>query len=50
MVSYTSKGHLKIDTHEDNAAMRHVLVSLGFSERGVILLKNGEPRIAYEIC
>ena len=45
-----SKGHLKIDTHEDNAAMRHVLKSLGFSERGVILLKNGEPRVAYEIC
>ena len=45
-----SNGHLKIDTHEANAAMRHVLESLGFSERGVILLNNGEPRIAYEIC
>ena len=44
-----SNGHLRIDTHRDNAAMRHVLEKLGFSERGVILLENGEERIAYEI-
>lgn len=44
-----SNGHLRIDTHRDNAAMRHILQKLGFSERGIILLTNGEERIAYEI-
>ena len=43
-----SNGHLRMDTHEDNAAMRHVLLSLGFQQCGTILLKNGDPRIAFE--
>ena len=43
-----SNGHLRMDTHEDNAAMRHVLMSLGFQQCGTILLKNGDPRIAFE--
>lgn len=45
-----ANGHLRIDTHEDNAAMRHVLESLGFRQCGIILLKNGDPRIAFEIA
>ena len=44
-----SGGHLRMDTHEDNAAMRHVLVSFGFTRCGIILLENGDPRIAFEI-
>ena len=45
-----SDGHLRMDTHENNAAMRHVLESLGFRQCGIILLTNGDPRIAFEIA
>jgi len=40
--------HVRIDTHEQNKAMRHRLMTLGFTECGRILLENGEERIAYE--
>ena len=42
-------GHMRIDTHENNAAMIHTLNRLGFSRRGIIYLKNGEARIAFEV-
>lgn len=41
-------GHVRIDTHEDNAVMRHLLDKHGFSYRGIIYLENGDPRLAYE--
>ena len=41
-------GHLRIDTHENNRPMQHVLGDLGFTYCGTILLKNGDPRIAFE--
>ena len=41
--------HLRIDTHEDNKVMQHVLEKLGFSRRGIIYVSNGTPRIAYEM-
>ena len=42
-------GHLRIDTHEDNAVMRGLLDKLGFSPRGVIrVAQDGSQRIAYE--
>ena len=40
--------NVRIDTHEDNAPMRHVLTSLGFVECGVIICDNGTPRVAYQ--
>ena len=40
--------NVHIDTHEDNAPMRHVLTSLGFVECGVIICDNGTPRVAYQ--
>ena len=40
--------HIRIDTHEDNTVMHHLLNKYGFSKRGIILLKNGAERIAYE--
>ena len=40
--------HLRIDTHQDNAVMQHLLLKLGFSKRGIIYLENGEERIAFE--
>ena len=40
--------HLRIDTHEDNKVMQHVLEKHGFQRTGIIYLEDGDPRIAYE--
>lgn len=40
--------HVRIDTHHDNKVMQHVLAKHGFRRTGIIYLKNGDPRIAYE--
>ena len=41
--------HIRIDTHEDNVVMQHLLTKLGFSYRGIIYLENGRgSRLAYE--
>ena len=39
---------LRIDTHEGNVVMRRMLEKHGFLLCGVIHLKNGDPRVAYE--
>lgn len=41
-------GHLRIDTHENNHVMQHVLEKNGFRKCGIIHLSDGSPRIAYE--
>lgn len=41
-------GYLRIDTHEDNKVMQHVLEKNGFQRCGLILTDNGSPRIAYD--
>ncbi len=38
----------RCDTHEDNRPMRHTLEKNGYVRRGVIYLKSGAPRAAYE--
>lgn len=40
---------IRIDTHEKNVRMRRFLEKSGFEERGIIYLKDGNPRIAYEL-
>ena len=40
--------NLRIDTHEKNIPMQRCLVKNGFSRCGIIYLKNGDPRIAYQ--
>lgn len=40
---------LRIDTHEKNVRMRRFLEKNHFEERGIIYLKDGNPRIAYEL-
>ena len=40
--------HLRADTHEDNAPMRHCLTSSGFIPCGTIYIHDRSPRIAYE--
>lgn len=39
--------NLRIDTHEDNAAMRHILETSGFRYVGELTLPNGDARRAY---
>ncbi len=41
--------HLRIDTHEDNKVMQHVVQKQGFTRRGIIYIADGSPRIAYEM-
>ena len=41
-------GNLKIDTHDDNKVMQHVLEKNGFVRCGRIYLENGDPRIAFQ--
>lgn len=40
--------HLRIDTHEKNKIMQHVIEKNGFVKCGTIYIENGSPRIAYE--
>jgi ribosomal protein S18 acetylase RimI-like enzyme len=39
---------LRIDTHQGNVVMRRMLEKNGFTHCGTILLKSGDPRVAYE--
>ena len=39
--------NIRIDTHEENAPMRHILTKHGFEYCGIIHLRNGEPRLAF---
>lgn len=41
--------HLRIDTHEDNRVMQHVLEKNGFQRCGIIYVEDKSPRIAYEL-
>lgn len=41
--------NLRIDTHEDNRIMRKLIARHGFSPRGIILLSDGSPRLAYQL-
>ena len=40
--------HLRADTHADNIPMQNCLQKSGFIYCGIIYLKNGDPRRAYE--
>ncbi len=40
--------HLRIDTHPNNKIMQHLILKNGFSQRGIIYVDDGSPRIAYE--
>lgn len=41
---------LRIDTHENNQPMRHLIQKAGFHFCGVISVDDGSPRFAYERC
>lgn len=41
--------YLRIDTHENNLVMQHILEKNGFQRCGIIHLENGDPRIAFDL-
>ena len=44
-------GNIRIDTHEDNRIMQHLLEKHGFLQCGIIYVADGTPRIAYQkVC
>ena len=40
--------HLRVDTHADNHAMRHIMDKEGFVYCGIVFMDDGSPRVAYE--
>lgn len=40
--------NIRIDTHEDNQPMQKALNDLGFKYCGVIICRNGTPRVAFQ--
>jgi len=43
-------GNVRIDTHDDNHPMQHILEKCGFARCGRIWLENGDPRVAFQKC
>ncbi len=46
--AFCKSDSIRIDTHQDNFVMQSALSALGFTKTGVILLSNGESRIAFQ--
>ena len=42
--------NLRIDTHKDNKAMLKALNDLEFKKCGVIICRDGSPRVAFQKC
>ena len=47
--AFASTENIRIDTHEDNNIMRTLLNKLGFIYTGIIHLKSGDERRAYQL-
>lgn len=45
---YDQCGNIRIDTHEDNKVMRNVLMRNGYTYCGIIYIKNGAQRLAFQ--
>lgn len=46
--AYSQCGNLRIDTHRDNIVMQNLLGKLGFQYCGIIHIKSGAERLAYQ--
>ncbi len=40
--------YIRIDTHRDNLSMRSAIERFGFKECGIVYMRNGTERIAYD--
>ena len=45
---YENFGNTRVDTHKDNIPMQGLIKSQGFTYCGIILLEDGDPRIAFQ--
>lgn len=45
---FSAERNIRIDTHRDNSIMQHCLARYGFTYCGIILLANGDERLAYQ--
>lgn len=52
VIDYCKKFYkdIRIDTHKDNLIMQRQVERNGFKRCGIIYLKNGSPRIAYQLA
>ena len=41
--------NIRIDTHEKNASMQRMVEKNGFKKTGIIYVKDGSPRYAYQL-
>lgn len=41
-------GNIRVDTHRDNRVMQHLFLKYGFKQCGIIHVKNGSERIAFQ--
>lgn len=41
--------YIRIDTHENNLIMQHLIGKAGFRQCGIIHIEDGSPRIAYDL-
>ena len=46
--AYEQCKHIRIDTHKDNKVMQSLLEKQGFKYCGIIHVRDGSPRLAYE--
>jgi hypothetical protein len=45
---FAQEHNIRIDTHRDNHIMQHNILKHGFQYCGIILLANGDERMAYQ--
>lgn len=45
---FERESNIRIDTHRDNHIMQHNIMKHGFQYCGIILLANGDERLAYQ--
>lgn len=44
----TKSSNLRINTHQDNATMLHLIEKNGFTRCGIIYVRDGSPRVAFQ--
>lgn len=45
---FTKTANLRVDTHQDNKVLQHILLKHGFTYCGIIYVRNHSPRLAYQ--
>lgn len=45
---FNTEQNIRMDTHRDNYIMQHLIERYGFDYCGIIYLKNGDERLAYQ--